>query len=172
MRRLIFAAAVAGFAALVPSAVLAAGLTEYVAGSEYAVGTCPNGNPSGSFAGAALASPTGPVNGYFNTTICHTPLDDTPTATATITGGTFVLHLQTGTVTGTYTGGTVGPGVISPLFPGSTYLCKEVFPVSATLSAPGTSGTATGQLTHIGVFETNGSCRPFAAKIAGVVMFA
>ena len=171
MRRLIFAAAVAGFAALLPSAVLASSITETVVGTEYAVGTCPNGNPSGSFAGVALASPTGPVNGFFSTTVCHTELGNTTGATATITGGTFVLQLQTGTITGQYTGGTVGPGVVSPLYASSQYLCKEAFPVTAQLATTAGSGSAVGQLTHIGVFGPGGSCNPFAAKISGVVMF-
>lgn len=173
MRRgtLIFAAGLLSLSALMPVTALASTkLTEYVVGAEYAVGTCPGGGDSGSFAGVGSATKGGSPNALFNTTICHTALTSQGQATI-LPGGGFQLATSKRRLVGQYAGGTVGPGVITPL----GYFCKEEFPVVASLGPisppPGATsireGTAVGMLTHVGVL-TPGGCRAFAASIAGV----
>jgi hypothetical protein len=176
LTRLIFAASLLSLSALLPTGVLAAGtLTEYVVGAEYAVGTCPGGQ-TGSFAGAGSATLGGSANAVFNTTICNSGF--TPARTALILpGGNFTLATSSLTLVGQYAGGTVGPGVVTPLYPGSRYFCKEKFPVVAALAPAttvpdgatnvGTGSAAVGVLTHIGVYTPVGECRAFAAAIAG-----
>jgi hypothetical protein len=177
--RLLFAASLVSLAALLPVAAEAStNLTEYVVGSEYALGSCVSGS-TGSFAGVGSATPGGQANAIFDTTICHTPLGDTTGATATIlSGGSFTLHMSSVTLVGQYKSGSVGPGSVSPLYPGSRYFCHEVFPVTAVLgpatNVPAgatniTSGSVpVANLTHIGVFSAGGGCVAFAAKITGV----
>ena len=179
--RLIFAASLLSLSALLPVGVLAAGntLTEYVVGAEYAVGTCPGGQ-TGSFAGTGSATLGGSANAVFNTTICNTGFTSERTALI-LPGGNFTLATSSLTLVGQYSGGTVGPGLVTPLYPGSRYFCKEVFPVSAVLvpvpaasvpehAANILSGTVpTGALTHIGVY-TIGGCRAFAASITGLAI--
>lgn len=175
IRRLLLATGMASLA-LLPSAVLASSLTEYVTGSEYAVGTCSLGQ-TGSFAGYGSATPGGRGNAIFATTICHSPLGNTSGSIEP--GGSFALYLGSITLVGAYTGGSVGPGVVSPLFKGSTYFCKEAFPVTALLgpatnvpagatNITSTGSGATGTLTHIGVFTAGGGCYALVATITGV----
>jgi hypothetical protein len=176
--RLIFAASLVSLSALLPMGALAAGtLTEYVVGAEYAVGSSACGE-TGSFAGVGSATLRGSPNAAFNTTICHTSLAG---GTAQILpGGGFQIATKNLLLVGQYEGGTVGPsGGPSPLYPGSRYFCKEVFPVSAALGPATTvpehatnilSGTVpAGALTHIGVY-TVGGCRAFAASITGLAI--
>ena len=179
MRRIsrrFFAASLFSLVALLPMTAQASGpVIEYVAGTEYAVGSCPNGGgDSGSFAGYGSLTLGGRANAVFNTTICHGPLGDTNEATATINqGGSFTLVTSTVALAGSYTTGTVGPGKVYRGF----FLCKEVFPVVADLG-PATSppagftnisrGSATGTLTHIGFNTAGGGCHPFAAAITGM----
>jgi hypothetical protein len=177
--RLIFAASLLSLSALLPMGALAAAgtLTEYVVGAEYAVGTCPGGQ-TGSFAGTGSATLGGSANAAFNTTICHTSL--TGGTAQILPGGGFQIATKNLLLVGQYVSGMVGPSRgPSPLYPGSRYFCKEVFPVSAALgratySVPENatnilSGTATGALTHIGVY-TIGGCRAFAASITGLAI--
>jgi hypothetical protein len=117
-------------------------------------------NNCGSFAGLAN------VNGQtalFNTTICHDPLGDTNYATAAITSGKFVIYTQPAPRIGTIDGGSVGPGLITPL----GAFCTETFPVYATFIG---RGSATATLTHVGILSVDASgerCSPFAASIKG-----
>ena len=176
--RRFFAASLFSLLALLPMTAQASGaLTEYVVGSEYAVGSCPDGSDSGSFAGYGSATPGGRANAVFNTTICHTSLGDTNGAAAAINaGGSFTLVTGSVALAGSFGSGAVGPGLISPLYPGS-FLCKEVFPVAAVLAPPTnpptgftsiTGGSAIGKLTHIGFFTGGGTaCQPLAAAITG-----
>jgi hypothetical protein len=181
MSRLIFAAGLLSLSALLPIGALAAGhntLTEYVVGAEYAVGSSACGE-TGSFAGVGSATLGGSPNAAFNTTICHTSLTG---GTAQIRpGGGFQIATKNLLLVGQYVDGAVGPsGGPSPLYPGSRYFCKEVFPVRAALG-PATysvpehatnilNGTVpAGVLTHIGVY-TIGGCRAFAASITGLAI--
>ncbi len=171
------AASLFSLIALLPMTAQAIGssVTEYVVGTEYAVGSCPNGGgDSGSFAGYGSATLGGQANAVFNTTICHGPLGDTTGAVATInSGGSFTLVTSTVALAGSYTSGQVGPGTVYRGF----FLCKEVFPVVAFLG-PATSppagftsiagGSAKGTLTHIGFNTAGGGCQPFAAAITGM----
>ncbi len=176
VRRLLLAMSLADLA-LLPVAVQAGSLTEYVTGLEYAVGTCLGGQ-TGSFAGYGSGSIGGQSNAFLSTTICHTSLANTAGATATISpGGTFTLYMRSITLVGQYTSGTVGPGIVSPLYSGSTSFCKEVYPVAAGLGPAAnvpvgatsiSGGTASGTLTHLGLFTAGGGCSAFAAMIAGV----
>ena len=127
MSRLFFAASLLSLSALLPMGALAAGtLTENVVGAEYAVGTCPGGQ-TGSFAGYGSATPWGPANAAFNTTICHTSLNG---GTADINpGGDFELATRSVVLVGQYISGKVGPGSVTR----HGYFCTEVFPVTAEL---------------------------------------
>jgi|ERR1700674_2017454 len=175
--RLIFASILLSMSALVPMAALASStLTEYVVGTEYALGSC-SGGQTGSFAGYGSATLGGRANAAFNTTICHSPL--TGGTASILPGGNFELATDSVTIVWQYTGGKVGPGVVSRLYPASNYFCEEVFPVTAAVG-PATSvpddainlvsGTAEGKLTHFGVSTAGGGCRPFAASITGKAM--
>ena len=178
MRRIsrrFFAASLFSLVALLPMTAQASGSPpEYVVGTEYAVGSCPTGGDSGSFAGYGSLTPGGRANAVFNTTICHDPLGDTNGATAAIkAGGSFTLVTSTVALAGSYIRGKVGPGVVYRGF----FLCKEVFPVVADLgpaaSLPAgftniSGGSATGTLTHIGFNTAGGGCHPFAAAITGM----
>lgn len=173
--RLVLLTVMVGLLALLPVNVLAAGVVgEYVLGLEYAVGACPGGD-SGSFAGIGSATLGGPPNAVFNTTICHAAFAADRTASI-LPGGTFTLAIGPVKLAGEYRGGRVGPGVVAPLYPGSTLLCKEEFPVGAALGPTANppqgftnikDGIAAGTLTHIGLFVAGGACQPFAAAITG-----
>src|ERR1700738_615866 len=108
--RRMFLAGLLGLLALAPVAALAATTTEYVAGVEYALGSCTGGS-TGSFAGYGSLTARGAPNAVFNTTICHSGFDALRTATI-IAGGSFTLVRSDVTLVGKYTGGTVGPGVV------------------------------------------------------------
>jgi hypothetical protein len=181
MRRvgpLLFVASLFSLSALLPVAALASTttLTEYVVGVEYAVGSC-SGGQTGSFAGYGSATQGGQANAVFNTSICHTPL--TAGTASILPGGDFELATSSVALVGQYVSGVVGPGQVSPLFPGSKHFCKEVFPVAAALG-PATKvpkdatniadGTAMGNLTHVGVFAAGGGCHAFAATITGTAV--
>ena len=165
-----FLAGLLSLSALVPVVALAAtSTTAYVAGAEYALGTCVSGvvaGETGSFAGYASA-PGGAPNAVFNTTICHSPLGGFASILA---GGSFTLVKSDLTLVGQYVRGTVRPGAVS-----GKYFCKEVFQVTAELGPAGSvpedatnisGGLAVGSLTHYGVL-TNGACRAYAATITG-----
>jgi hypothetical protein len=160
---LFLAATLSTLAALLPVTGLASTLTASVAGVQYAVGgLCTDGTTS-SFAGVGSVPAGGQVNAVFNTTICHTPITD---AGAMIRpGGSFQLTSGSQTFFGAYASGFVGPGAIS-----GRHLCKEVFPVTATLAPSGNiaGGSATGVLTHYGLRTADGGCHAYAATIAGV----
>jgi hypothetical protein len=173
--RLVLLSAMVSFLALLPTNVLAAGVaSEYVLGVEYAVGTCTGGD-SGTFAGIGSATQGGQPNAVFNTTICHSAFAADRTASI-LPGGTFMLATSSVKLAGEYRGGQVGPGVVTPLYPGSTFLCKEAFPVGAALGPIANppqgftnikDGIAAGTLMHIGLFAAGGGCQAFAAAITG-----
>lgn len=172
-----FLAGLLSLSALVPVVALAASTTAYVAGAEYALGTCVSGGvagETGSFAGYASASPGGAPNAVFNTTICHSPLAGG--SASILAGGSFTLVMSKKTLVGQYVSGKVGPGVVS-----GNFFCTEVFPVHAELGpvsnppvgatsiklgSPGKTSHADGQLTHFGVLSTSG-CHAYAATITG-----
>lgn len=171
LTRLLVAASAAGFVALLPIAAQAAtNVNLKFGGAEYAVGHTSCGD-TGSFAGAATANGHGAL---FNTTICHSPLGNTNGATASIlAGGSFVLYMRSRTLVGQYATGGVGPGAITKL----GFLCREAFPISATLGPASAvpsgmtnikGGGAGGVLTHYGVLSPDGAhCVALAASISG-----
>ena len=160
-----------GLLSLLPVNALAVPfIQEYVLGFEYAVGTCEGGD-SGSFAGIGSPAQGAQPDGVFDTTICHSPFD--ADRKARILSGTFTLATSSAKLTGIYVSGTVGPGVVGPLYSGSEALCKEDFPVYASLAPsanqfPGFQPwIAVGTLTHIGLFAATGGCQAFGAVFAG-----
>ena len=167
-----FLAGLLSLSALVPVVALAASTTAYVAGAEYALGTCVSGSvagETGSFAGYASATPGSAPNAVFNTTICHSPL--VGGSASILAGGSFTLVKSDLTLVGQYVRGTVRPGAVS-----GKYFCKEVFPVTAELGPAGSvpedatnisSGSAFGWLTHYGVLTKTRACRAYAATITG-----
>jgi hypothetical protein len=168
MARLFFAAGLLSLSALLPATALASGqVIEYVAGAEYALGTC-SGGSTGSFAGYGSLTAGGAPNAVFNTTICHSAFSAARTA-AILPGGSFTLVMTSVTLVGRYTDGIVGPGVVH-----GNYFCTETFPVTAGLglgNGPGEAlirrGSAVGHLTHYGV-RNGAACNAYAATITGV----
>ena len=178
--RMFFAAGLLSLSALLPVTALARGhqLNEYVAGAEYALGTCVSGGvagDTGSFAGHGSATSGGAPNAVFNTTICHSPLAGG--MASILVGGSFTLVMSNLTLVGQYVGESVGPGKVS-----GNFFCTEVFPVLAELGPASSKpayakniirGTgnqrshAMGQLTHYGVLTQTGECRAYAATISG-----
>jgi hypothetical protein len=158
MRRFIRLVLSAGIASSVLLFPVSAHETTQVSfyGFEYATA-----NNCGSFAG--LANVKGPT-ALFNTNICHDPLGDTNGASAEITGGSFVIYTQPAPRSGTIAdGGSVGPGVITPL----GAFCTETFPVNATFTE---GGGANATLTHVGILSVDNTvehCMPFAASVKG-----
>jgi hypothetical protein len=174
MSRLFLAAALSTLAALLPVTAFASTspLIVAVVGAQYAfgVGVPPcTASTSSSFAGYARP------NGVFSTTICHGSLASGGVA-AINDGGIFQLVTSRRILVGRYKSGSVGPGVPSHLYPGST-LCKEVFGVTADLGPAGTvpagatnikdRSSASGTLTHFGVFD-GPACTAKAATITGI----
>jgi hypothetical protein len=115
---------------------------------------CGTLNSVSSFAGIAR----GMLNGVFQISVCHTPLDPSAKPSATILGGSFTLANRTTKVTGLLgSGGTVslvGPPVII------NSLCIETY---AVIGGP---EDFAGKLVHYG-YWTGTSCNVFFATVSG-----
>jgi hypothetical protein len=163
LRKTLPVVALAVLALSAPAAVGAAQTyNDTISGHEYYATST-----DGKFAGTA----SGPLPGYWNTDVRHTPLCLSCTPTATITGGSFELATSLGglrLVTGQFTGGAVQVTNVGANCTNQTFTVNGVLGNVGPWYVGSGSGTFSATLTHYR-HRVLGTCVIYAASVAGTL---
>jgi hypothetical protein len=163
-QRLAIVAGLASIALLPTTALAASSATESISGVETGIptacGPSGSGDSKSSFAGTA----SGTINGVWSASVCHSE-PSVHGVTATISGGSYrvsgFVHWRYVSTSGTFTGGSVGPGIETDYVIHGVGTCTQVFAVTIT----GT-GTFNATLEHYGAYFNN-SCHVLSATLKG-----
>ena len=163
-QRLALAVSFALMALLPTTAFAASTAIESISGVEIGIpiacGSSGSGDSLSTFGGAA----GGTINGVWSASVCHTGLS-TQGVGATISGGRFRVSGVAGwryvTASGSFSGGSISPGIETDYAVNGVGSCTQVFGLSIT----GT-GTFTATLIHYGAFF-NGGCHVLSATLRG-----